>query len=70
MNECIVLLFVSNHVYIISLLIDPILTVVIAYLGSRRLEKYFRHGRELNWPEGAVSRESIRAVRRLPRLRV
>eukprot|EP01018_Ginkgo_biloba_P011411 Gb_41363 [translate_table: standard] len=27
--------------------------------------KYFRHGRRLNWPEGAASRESIRAVRKL-----
>jgi hypothetical protein len=38
--------------------------------NSRRSEKYVRYGRELNWPEGAVSKESIRAVRRLPRLRV
>lgn len=36
---------------------------------DRRAEKYFRHRRELNWPDAAVSRESIRAVRRLPRLR-
>ncbi|CAM6072641.1 unnamed protein product [Sphagnum tenellum] len=37
--------------------------------ADRRSEKYVRYGRELNWPEGAVSKESIRAVRRLPRLR-
>lgn len=61
---------VFNFVYIRRFRMDSMLTVIVAYLGSRRLEKYFRHGRELNWPEGAVSRESIRAVRRLPRLRV
>ncbi|GBG63154.1 hypothetical protein CBR_g36923 [Chara braunii] len=37
--------------------------------ADRRSEKYFRQGKELNWPEGAVSRESIRAVKRLPRLK-
>eukprot|EP01018_Ginkgo_biloba_P013914 Gb_36852 [translate_table: standard] len=37
--------------------------------ASQWVGKYFRNGRELNWPEGAASRESIRAVRRLPRLR-
>ncbi|XP_020241089.1 serine/threonine-protein kinase AFC3 isoform X2 [Asparagus officinalis] len=31
--------------------------------------KYFRRGSRLNWPEGAVSRESIRAVRKLDRLK-
>ncbi|MQL75592.1 hypothetical protein Taro_007939 [Colocasia esculenta] len=30
--------------------------------------KYFKRGARLNWPEGAVSRESIRAVRKLDRL--
>ncbi|XP_057948814.1 serine/threonine-protein kinase AFC2-like isoform X2 [Malania oleifera] len=33
----------------------------------RRAEKYVRRGR-LDWPEGAASRESIRAVLKLPRL--
>ena len=36
---------------------------------SRGTEKYFRQGR-LNWPGGAVSRESIRAVKKLNRLKV
>ncbi|PKA57321.1 Serine/threonine-protein kinase AFC3 [Apostasia shenzhenica] len=31
--------------------------------------KYFKRGTQLNWPEGAVSRESIRAVRKLDRLK-
>lgn len=32
---------------------------------DRKSVKYFRHGSRLDWPEGAASRESIRAVRRL-----
>jgi len=34
---------------------------------DRRAEKYVRHGR-LDWPEGATSRESIKAVQKLPHL--
>ncbi|XWS17749.1 hypothetical protein CRYUN_Cryun33cG0094100 [Craigia yunnanensis] len=37
--------------------------------ASRGAEKYFRRGSRLNWPEGAVSRESIRAVKKLDRLK-
>lgn len=37
---------------------------------SKGAEKYFRRGLRLNWPEGAVSRESIRAVNKLDRLKV
>ncbi|KAJ7966004.1 Protein kinase [Quillaja saponaria] len=37
--------------------------------ANRGAEKYFRQGSRLNWPEGAVSRESIKAVRKLPRLK-
>ncbi|KAK6942913.1 Protein kinase domain [Dillenia turbinata] len=36
--------------------------------ADRRAEKYFRKGARLDWPEGATSRESIRAVWKLPRL--
>jgi hypothetical protein len=36
---------------------------------SRHAEKYVRRGR-LDWPEGATSRESIKAVTKLPRLQV
>lgn len=36
---------------------------------SKGAEKYFRRSR-LNWPEGAVSRDSIRAVRKLDLLKV
>ncbi|KAJ6756050.1 SERINE/THREONINE-PROTEIN KINASE DOA-RELATED [Salix purpurea] len=36
--------------------------------ADRRAEKYFRRGMRLDWPEGATSRESIKAVTKLPRL--
>uniref|UniRef100_A0A453EZL5 Protein kinase domain-containing protein n=1 Tax=Aegilops tauschii subsp. strangulata TaxID=200361 RepID=A0A453EZL5_AEGTS len=36
---------------------------------SSSAQKYFRRGTRLNWPEGAVTRESIRAVRKLHRLK-
>ncbi|MQM13687.1 hypothetical protein Taro_046616 [Colocasia esculenta] len=36
--------------------------------ADRSAEKYFRRGVRLNWPEGAASRESMRAVWKLPRL--
>ncbi|XP_058099023.1 serine/threonine-protein kinase AFC1-like isoform X3 [Magnolia sinica] len=36
--------------------------------ADRRAEKYFRRGTRLDWPEGATSRESMRAVWKLPRL--
>ncbi|KAI3907204.1 hypothetical protein MKX01_020562, partial [Papaver californicum] len=34
---------------------------------DRHAEKYIRRGK-VNWPEGATSRESIKAVTKLPRL--
>ncbi|MED6196067.1 Serine/threonine-protein kinase afc3 [Stylosanthes scabra] len=37
----------------------------MARKSTRGAEKYFRRGARLNWPEGAVSRESIRAVKKL-----
>ncbi|RZC94004.1 hypothetical protein C5167_016698 [Papaver somniferum] len=43
----------------------------MARKADRGAEKYFRtsrRGTRLNWPEGAVSRESIRAVKKLDRL--
>ncbi|XP_031479967.1 serine/threonine-protein kinase AFC2 isoform X2 [Nymphaea colorata] len=35
---------------------------------DRHAEKYVRRGTRLDWPEGATSRESIKAVSKLPRL--
>ncbi|GER40376.1 protein kinase [Striga asiatica] len=40
----------------------------MARKANKGAEKYFRRSR-LNWPEGAVSRESIRAVRKLDQLK-
>ncbi|MCO5585838.1 hypothetical protein L7F22_039771 [Adiantum nelumboides] len=36
---------------------------------DRKSEKYFTHRGALNWPDGAISRDSIRAVRCMTRLR-
>ncbi|KAJ4977620.1 hypothetical protein NE237_008400 [Protea cynaroides] len=36
--------------------------------ADRHAEKYFRRGTRLDWPDGAASRESMRAVWKLPRL--
>ncbi|KAK4478587.1 hypothetical protein RD792_014073 [Penstemon davidsonii] len=36
--------------------------------ADRRADKYFKRGARLDWPEGATSRESTRAVWKLPRL--
>lgn len=41
----------------------------VMQMFSRHAEKYVRRGR-LDWPEGATSRESIKAVMKLPRLQV
>ncbi|OIW14606.1 hypothetical protein TanjilG_32948 [Lupinus angustifolius] len=41
----------------------------MARRSSRGAEKYFRRSFRLNWPQGAVSRESIRAVKKLDHLK-
>ncbi|KAK7283014.1 hypothetical protein RIF29_12209 [Crotalaria pallida] len=41
----------------------------MARRSNRGAEKYFRRGSRLNWPQGAVSRESIRAVKKLDHLK-
>ncbi|CAN0907054.1 Serine/threonine-protein kinase AFC3 [Linum grandiflorum] len=38
--------------------------------ANQGAEKYFRRSSRLNWPEGAVSRESIKAVKKLESLKV
>ncbi|KAF2282631.1 hypothetical protein GH714_011924 [Hevea brasiliensis] len=40
----------------------------MAVRADRHAEKYFRRGTRLDWPDGATSRESMRAVWKLPRL--
>ncbi|XP_078168100.1 protein kinase superfamily protein isoform X3 [Carex rostrata] len=37
--------------------------------ASQSVSKYFKRSHRLNWPEGAESRESIKAVKRLDRLK-
>lgn len=36
--------------------------------ADRHAQKYFRHGRDLNWPDGSSGRESERAVLKMHRL--
>ncbi|PKU73407.1 Serine/threonine-protein kinase AFC3 [Dendrobium catenatum] len=43
--------------------------VFLSVKYSSSASKYFKRGAHLNWPEGALSRESIRAVRKLDRLK-
>ncbi|TXG58557.1 hypothetical protein EZV62_016386 [Acer yangbiense] len=40
----------------------------MAIRADRRAEKYFRRGARLDWPDGATSRDSMKAVWKLPRL--
>lgn len=40
------------------------------HIRSSSTLKYFKRGAKLNWPEGATSRESISAVRKLDSLKV
>ena len=47
-----------------------VLCCLLFFLCSHGAEKYFRRGARLNWPLGAVSRESIRAVKKLDSLKV
>lgn len=42
---------------------------IFIVIFSRHAEKYVRRGR-LDWPEGATSRDSIKAVQKLTRLQV
>ncbi|PQP96876.1 serine/threonine-protein kinase AFC1 [Prunus yedoensis var. nudiflora] len=44
-----------------------LLTFVLLFTGVVA-DKYFRRGARLDWPDGATSRESMRAVCKLPRL--
>ncbi|RAL52936.1 hypothetical protein DM860_007704 [Cuscuta australis] len=55
-----------EHLAMMERVLGP-LPVHIVQRANRGAEKYFRKSR-LNWPEGALSRESIRSVKKLDRL--
>ncbi|XP_073007867.1 serine/threonine-protein kinase AFC3 isoform X2 [Typha latifolia] len=57
-----------EHLAMMERVLGPLPEHMIRKASSSAL-KYFRRGTRLNWPEGAVSRESIRAVRKLDRLK-
>ncbi|GAB2272464.1 CAAX prenyl protease 1 [Dionaea muscipula] len=56
-----------EHLAMMERVLGP-LPPQMATRADRRAEKYFRRGLRLDWPEGATSRESMRAVYKLPRL--
>nr|CAD1824212.1 unnamed protein product [Ananas comosus var. bracteatus] len=57
-----------EHLAMMERVLGPIPEHMIRKASSNA-SKYFRRGTRLNWPEGAVSRESIRAVKKLNRLK-
>mmetsp|Transcript_14541 Transcript_14541/g.23935 ORF Transcript_14541/g.23935 Transcript_14541/m.23935 type:complete len:452 (+) Transcript_14541:324-1679(+) len=56
-----------EHLAMMEVVLGPIQPRVIKR-ADRHAQKYFRGGKELDWPEGSQSRESIRAVRKMDRL--
>ncbi|KAG0485032.1 hypothetical protein HPP92_009111 [Vanilla planifolia] len=57
-----------EHLAMMERVLGPIPEHMIQGANSLA-SKYFKRGTRLNWPEGAVSRESIRAVRKLDSLK-
>ncbi|KAL8152649.1 hypothetical protein V2J09_010409 [Rumex salicifolius] len=56
-----------EHLAMMERVLGPLPQHMILRADSRA-QKYFRRGSRLDWPEGAPSRESMRAVYKLPRL--
>mmetsp|Transcript_7647 Transcript_7647/g.19480 ORF Transcript_7647/g.19480 Transcript_7647/m.19480 type:complete len:438 (-) Transcript_7647:87-1400(-) len=56
-----------EHLAMMEVVLGPIQPKVIKR-ADRHAQKYFRGSKELNWPEGSQSRESVRAVRKMERL--
>lgn len=56
-------------IFILSIYYFSICLSILYCWFSKPAEKFVRRGR-LDWPEGATSRESIKAVLKLPRLQV
>ncbi|GLJ32595.1 hypothetical protein SUGI_0655800 [Cryptomeria japonica] len=57
-----------EHLAMMERVLGPMAQHIIRR-AEMRSAKYFRHGTRLNFPEGASSKESIRAVKKLPRVR-
>nr|KAJ3701864.1 hypothetical protein LUZ61_005569 [Rhynchospora tenuis] len=57
-----------EHLAMMERVLGPIPEHMIHY-ASPSSSKYFKRGERLNWPDGAQSRESIKAVKRLDRLK-
>ncbi|KAI8559239.1 hypothetical protein RHMOL_Rhmol04G0157000 [Rhododendron molle] len=57
-----------EHLAMMERVLEP-LPEHMVQKADRGAEKYFRRGSRLNWPEGAISRESIRAVNKMDRLK-
>lgn len=56
-----------EHLAMMERVLGP-LPIHMIRKADRHAEKYFKRGLRLDWPEGANSRESMRAVGKLPRL--
>ncbi|XP_010515852.1 PREDICTED: serine/threonine-protein kinase AFC1 [Camelina sativa] len=56
-----------EHLAMMERVLGPLPTHMVLR-ADRRSEKYFRRGAKLDWPEGATSRDSLKAVWKLPRL--
>ncbi|OVA20834.1 Protein kinase domain [Macleaya cordata] len=56
-----------EHLAMMERVLGPLPLHMLKRVGYHA-EKYIRRGCRLNWPEGATSRESIKAVLKLPRL--
>ncbi|KMZ59709.1 Serine/threonine-protein kinase AFC3 [Zostera marina] len=57
-----------EHLAMMEKLLGPLPEHMIRKVSSQAV-KYFKRGSMLNWPDGTTSRESIRAVRKLDRLK-
>lgn len=57
-----------EHLAMMERVLGPIPHNIVKRIDWKA-EKYFTPRRDLNWPEGATSRESLKAVRRMTKLR-
>ncbi|XP_027348994.1 serine/threonine-protein kinase AFC1 isoform X2 [Abrus precatorius] len=57
-----------EHLAMMERVLGPLPPHMVVRADSRRAEKYFKRGARLSWPDSSTSRESLRAVWKLPRL--